>query len=151
MIRFLRDFFFRDWLLKLFSLALAVLTWLAVSFSLRQRVVPVTGSGNLAEKTYFDLPVTIVSRSADVSRFKSDPAEVDVTLRGNEAALEQLPRTSIRVIVDLSDAVIKTAQSLPVEVVAPAGIAHVRIKPENLVQVIPPPTAKPETLPHKSE
>jgi len=138
MIRFLRNFFFRDWLLKLFSLTLAILTWLAVSFSIRQRVVPVPGPLSLAEKTYFDLPVVIVAHDRDVSQYTAEPAELDVTLQGSENALEQLPRTSVKVIVDLSDTLLKSAQQLPVEVITPPGITHVRVKPDNLVKIVPP-------------
>lgn len=147
MIRWLYNFFVRDWLLKLFSLTLAVLTWLAVTFSLQQRVVPVPDAVSLGEKTYFDLPVTILSQGVDVSGYKAQPAELDVTFQGTEAALTRLPRASVRVIVDLSGVVLKTPQQMPVEVIAPAGITHVRIKPENLVQIIPPspPKSEPKT------
>lgn len=147
MIRFLRNFLFRDWLLKLFSLTLATLTWLAVSFSLRQRVVPVPDAVNLAEKPYFDVPVTIVSHNQDVSMFKTDPSEVDITLRGNKTVLEQLPKSDLRVIVDLTGAGLKQAQPMPVEVIAPAGITYVRISPSNLVQILPPNAAKPVATP----
>jgi YbbR domain-containing protein len=147
MIRQIRNFFFRDWLLKLFSLTLAVLTWLAVKFSIQQRVVPVPGAVSVVEKTYFDLPVTILSHTRDVSGFKAQPAEVDVTVQGTEDALRRLPRNNVRVIVDLSDVVLNSTQELPVEVIAPSGITHVRVKPENLVQIIPPPTPKPESKP----
>jgi YbbR domain-containing protein len=138
MIGFLRNFFFRDWLLKLFSLTLAILTWLAVSFSLKQRVTPVPGTLNVSEKTYFDVPVTIVSRDMDVSRFKADPSKVDVTLQGSEAILQQLPKTSVRVLVDVSGTVLKQPQKMPVEIITPAGVAHVRTRPDNLVQISPP-------------
>ena len=137
MIQFLRNFFFHDWLLKLFSLTLAILTWLAVSFSLRQRVVPVPGPANVVEKTFYDLPVAVISENSDVSGFKVEPRELDVTLQGNERLLAQVPRNEVRVLVDLSDVVLKTAQQLPVQVVAPAGITYVRVKPDNLVKVSP--------------
>jgi YbbR domain-containing protein len=104
----------------------------------------VPGTVSLAEKTYFDLPVNILSQSTDVSGFKAEPSEVDVTFQGSEAALAQLPRTNVRVIVDLTGVVLRTPQQLPVEVIAPAGITHVRIKPENLVRITPPARPKPE-------
>jgi YbbR domain-containing protein len=151
MIRLLRTIFVHDWPLKLFSLLLAVLTWLTVHFSLRQQVVPVPGNQSLSAKTYFDLPVTIVSANMDVSSYKVEPKEVDVTFQGSKEALEEFPRSSFRIIVDLSGTVLKAAQQLPVEVIAPAGITYAHIAPESLVRVIPPPPPATETQPEKSE
>ena len=151
MIRFLHNLFLHDWPLKLFSLALAVLTWLAVSFSLRQHVEPVPGVQSLSEKTCYDVPVSIVSRNADVSRFKAEPQEVDVTFQGSEAALKEMSRASVRVIVDLTGTILNSPQELPVEVIAPAGITHVGIKPANLVRIIPPPAQETKTSTNNSQ
>lgn len=145
MIRLLRILFVQDWPLKLFSLILGVLTWLAVYFSLRQHVQPVPGTQSLFSKTYVDLPVTVVSADADVSGFKVFPSEVDVTFQGRKEALEELPRSSFHVLVDVSGTVLKAPQQLPLEIIAPSGISYVRVAPDNLVQVIPPAPSKTET------
>jgi hypothetical protein len=100
---------------------------------------------SLGSKTYFDLPVTLLSRGSDASEFTVEPAEVDITVQGSKAALETLPRNSIRVLVDVSGVVLKSPQLLPVEVVTPSGISHVLIEPENLVKITPPPAPRPET------
>jgi len=149
MIRFLRNLFFHDWPLKLFSLTLAILTWLAVSISQRQKAVPVPGTLNLAEKPFFDLPISFVSRNADVSGYKADPNELDVTFQGSKDLLDRLDRADVHILVDLSDTVLRTPQRLPVEIIAPAGITYVRVRPDNLVKVTPPagngkPPQKPE-------
>jgi len=143
MIRFLHNFFFRDWLLKVFSLALAVLTWLAVSFSLRQKVVEVPGVPAISERTYYDLPVVILSASGVPSGYKAKPSELNVTVQGNEAVLENLPGKNIRVLVDMSHSTLTNVRTRPVEVITPAGVTHVRIEPTNLVEIIPPPPPKP--------
>ena len=144
MIRFLRNLFVRDWPLKCFSLALAILAWLAISFSLREQVVSVPGATTLSARKYFDLPVTIVSSTGDTRDFKAIPSEVDVTVQGDEATLEKLAGKNIHVMVDVSGAVIRSAQEMPVEITTPPGVTHVRIEPSNLVSIIPPPPAQPK-------
>jgi YbbR domain-containing protein len=138
MMRYVQNLIFRDWLLKLFSLALAVLTWLAVSFTLRQQVVPVPGSPAVSERTYYDVPVTILSHSGNVAGFTAKPAELDITVQGDGTVLKTLSGQNIRAIVDLSDTVIKTPQKLPVDIITPAGLTRVRIEPDTLVEIIPP-------------
>jgi len=138
MMQFFKDLFLRDWLLKLFSLTLAVLTWLAVSFSLQRSVVSVPGAKNTSERTYYELPVTILSRSGLVPGIEVSPKELDITVRGDEEVLKSLSGKSIKVIVDLSDMATNAVQRLPVEVITPPGITQVKIDPDNFVEVIRP-------------
>ena len=137
MMRFLKDLFLRDWLLKLFSLTLATLTWLAVSSSLRGSLESVQGSENTSERTrtYYELPVTILSRSGIVPRVEVNPKELDVTVRGEEKVLKGLSGKSIKVILDLSEMATNEVQRLPVEVITPTGVAQVKIDPDNFVEV----------------
>jgi len=139
MIRFLRKLFFGDWMLKLFSLTLAILTWLAVSFSIRQKVVEVPGTPTVSERTYYDLPVVILSDAGATKGFKARPSEVDVTVQGTETTLENLPRKDIRVLVTLPNLTTTNTQMVPVQIITPAGVTHVRIEATNIVEVIPPP------------
>jgi YbbR domain-containing protein len=143
MTKLLHYLFVRDWMLKFFSLALAVLTWLAVSFSLRQKVVEVPGHPAVSERTYYDLPVLIVSAAADVHDFRVKPAEVDVTVQGEETLLNNLQSRHIRVLVDLSNVATTNALKKRIEVVAPSGITHVRIEPDE-VEIIPPAAPEPK-------
>lgn len=143
MIHTLKNLFTHDWPLKVFSLALAILTWLAVSFTLKQRVVPVPGLPSVSERTYYELPVMIVSRSGNAAGYQALPKKLDVTVQGEEAMLKTLSGRSVKVIVDLSDLTLKTATKLPVEVVTPAGVTQVKIEPEGSVLVTPPPGLEP--------
>jgi len=138
MMRFLKDFFLRDWLLKLFSLTLAVLTWLAVSFTLKRSVVNVPGSENTSERTYYELPVTILSRTGILPGIEVNPKELDVTVRGEEEILKNLSGKSIKVIVDLSEMATNAVQRLPVEVITPPGVSQVKIDPDSFVEVTRP-------------
>lgn len=147
MRRFLHILIFGDWLLKLFSISLAILTWLAVSIPLRQKPVEVPGKPDLSERPFFDVPVVLVSSDSDVRAFKVRPSEVNVTVRGASNLLENLKRENIRVQVDLT-----SAESVPglrrrLDVITPQGVAAMTIEPEQ-VEIIPPaPAPAPKTSP----
>jgi YbbR domain-containing protein len=138
MIQFLHHIFVRDWPLKLFSLALAVLTWLAVSFSLRREVVEVAGPTSTAERTFYDLPVIVMSTAADVHDFKVEPRQVDVTVQGDPKILHDLKGQQIHVIANLTDIESSTDLRERIEVYTPSGVTHVRVQPEE-VNIIQPP------------
>jgi YbbR domain-containing protein len=143
MIHSLKNLFVRDWPLKVFSLALATLTWLAVSFTLKQGVAPVPGRPSVSERTYYELPVLIVSRSGNVAGYQATPKKLDVTVQGDEAVLKSLSGRNVKVIVDLSETTLKSTTKLPVEIVTPAGVTQVKIEPAGLVEVTPPPSPEP--------
>ena len=139
MREFLRKLIFGDWLLKIFSIALAVLTWLAVSFSLRQKPVDVAGKPDLSEQPYYDMPITVVSASTNVHDFKVKPSEVDVvTVQGDKAIIQKLERRHIRVQVDLTDATLTNGLKKRVDVIMPAGVTRVRVLPEEVEIILPP-------------
>ena len=143
MRQFLRNLMFGDWLLKFFSLALAVLTWLAVSFSLRQKPVEVPGKPDLLDQPYTDVPVAVVSSSTNVHGIRVSPSELDVTVRGEKQVIQQLERQHIRVQVDLSDQAVTNGAKKAVDVVLPAGVTRVRVVPEE-VEIILPATVEPK-------
>jgi YbbR domain-containing protein len=143
MMRSLKNLLAHDWPLKVFSLALAILTWLAVSFTLKQRVVPVREQPNISKRTYYELPVMIVARSGNAAGYQALPKRLDVTVQGDEAMLKSLSGRSVKIIVDLSETSLKTATRLPVEVITPAGVTQVKIEPEGFVMVTPPSNPEP--------
>ncbi len=143
MRQFLRNLIFGDWLLKLFSLLLAVLTWLAVSDSLRQKPVETPDKSNLWETSYTDLPIVPVSGNGNVHDFKVKPSEVNLlTLQGKQATIQGIERRHIRVIVDLTDAALTNGLKRRLSVIAPPGAACIHVEPEE-VEIIPPPTPEP--------
>jgi YbbR domain-containing protein len=134
--------FVRDWPLKIFSLALAVLAWLAVTFSIRNEVVPLTSSRSAAERTFYNVPVVPLSADSDVEHFRVKPAEVDVTVQGDTETLQQLRSSEVRVVADLTGVRLDSTNVLRrVEVVTPPHITHMQTKPEK-VEVVPPPAAR---------
>ena len=143
MRQFLRNLVFGDWLLKIFSLALAVLTWLAVSFSLQQKPVAVAGKPDLSERPFFDVPVTIVSSDSDVRGLKVKPSEVNLIVRGASNLLDNLTREHVRVQVDLTATEIVPGLKRRLGAITPAGVAPMVIEPEQ-VEIIPPPAPEPK-------
>ena len=147
MIKFLHALFIRDWPLKVVSLALATLTWMAVTFSREKQVIEVKGSPTLAKRTFFDLPIFIVSADTNVSAFKAKPSEVDVAVQGDGDSLKTLESSQLRVLVDLTGALPATNSMRRINVITPPGITLLQLTPEE-TEIIPPPS-KP-LAPHSS-
>ena len=131
MIDFLRNLIFQDFWLKLFSLVLAVLVWLTVTFASQKDV-------RTDERVLSNLPVTIFSATEDVRNFTVSPNEVQVTLQGDAKTLQNMQSKDIRARVDLTG--VTTAHDLHkrVEVSLPAGVAYRRVAPEEVRVIFPP-------------
>ena len=139
MMSFLHDLIFKDFWLKLFSLTLAVLVWLIVSFAIKKEASPAsTLIVASSERTFVNLPVLVMSAAQDVRNMRVRPAHVEVTVQGDAETLRHLQAKEIRVLVDLTG--IEAARQLTkrIEVSTPAGISHVRVVPEEVEIIIPP-------------
>jgi YbbR domain-containing protein len=138
MIAFLRNLFFGDLALKLFSLVIALLIWLVVDVAIRRQVSPTDSLKLLhVERTLTHLPVVVMSSAEDVRSFQVDPKEVDVTVRGDPKVVQDLRSQDIRVIVDLTG--IEAAHELAkrIEVSTPAGVTFSRVVPDQVKVVFP--------------
>lgn len=143
MRQFIRTLIFGDWLLKIFSLTLATLTWLAVSFSQRQKPVDVHGMPDFKELRFVDLPINIVSGSADVRELRVKKNEVDiVTVRGEKTIIETLQRKHIRIQVDLTGVTITNGLRKRIDVITPAGVTCIRVEPQEVEIILPEPGSK---------
>jgi YbbR domain-containing protein len=141
----LRNLVFRDFWLKLFSLTLAILIWQTVSFAIRKEVMPVgTRGAATSERTFFSVPIVALSTDVDVREFRMRPAEVEITVRGETRLLEELQSRDIRAVVDLTGLDLTQDVRRRVEVIAPIGVTHMRVAPEE-VQVIAPPAKRQAT------
>lgn len=131
MIAFLRNLIFEDFWLKLFSLALAVLVWLTVTFASQR-------DAQTEDRVLSHLPVTVVSATEDVRNFKVSPNEVQVRVRGDAKTIQNVQSKQIRVMVDLTG--VTTARELRkrVEVSVPPGVAYLRVVPEEVQVIFPP-------------
>jgi YbbR domain-containing protein len=132
----MRDLFFKDLGWKIFSVLLAAGIWLTVHRILLESPEPASPGGT--STLTCDRPVTIVAGSADVREFRPLQPTVSVTVSGPPEVIGKLEPDQIRARVDLTDAGLVKSSKLPVEISVPAGITVVRIKPET-IGVIPPP------------
>ncbi len=133
MSNFLRDLFFTDFWLKLFSFALAVLCWFTVDLAVKNDVTPGAPlSLTPYRRTFPNLPVVVLSSAEDVRSARVNPKEVEVTVEGERRILEKLQSREIRVLIDLTG--IEAAHDLRkrIEVSTPAGVTHVKVDPEEV-------------------
>jgi hypothetical protein len=84
-----------------------------------------------------DIPIVVLSQAEESRRFSVNPKIATVTLQGEAGTLRNLRKQDIRVMVDLSDPGVSPDFHRRIEVSTPAGIAHVRVEPEE-VQVVAP-------------
>jgi YbbR domain-containing protein len=140
MIAFFRRLFFHDFWLKLFSLVLAVLIWLTVSFAIQRgggaTQPPVLGL-NFKQRPFVGLPVVLLSSAIDVHEIRVEPKTVDVTVQGDARTIDRLQPSDNRVLVDLTG--IEAARDLRkrIDVSTPPGVSHVRVIPSEVQITIP--------------
>ena len=131
----------RDWLTKdigwkIFSVILAIVIWVTVHKIYEE---PGAAKTRARENTYGDLPVLVVSESADVHDFRVAPATVSVTVRGSPEAMSTLQANEIRATVDLT-----TGKELrrKVEISTPPNVTLVSVEPSHVSVILPPPKNK---------
>ena len=131
MIAFLRKLVLENFWWKLFSLALAVLIWLTVTFASQKEAGTET-------RVFSNLPVSILASAEDVHNFKVSPSAVEVTVQGDPRTVQDLDGKDIRVSVDLTG--VGPARDLhkPVQVSVPAGVTFRRVAPEQVQVIFPP-------------
>jgi YbbR domain-containing protein len=128
---FLRHLFVEDFWWKVFSLGLAILIWVTVTF-VSQR------EPGTVPRVFSDVPVTVVSSTDDVRAFKVSPSTVDVTVRGDADLLQNLRSKDIRALVDLTGVTAAGELRKPVAVSVPAGITFMGTTPREVQVVFPP-------------
>jgi YbbR domain-containing protein len=138
MIIFVRNLVVKDFWLKLFALALAILIWLTVHFSIHQEVSPWSALlGNASDETMLTVPVQVPS--AEGRAVTVDPSEVRVTLRGDPKLLKGLRAEDIRAELDWAGSE-PVSGVRPVELVLPPGVAFTRLAPEEVEVSVSPKT-----------
>jgi hypothetical protein len=139
MIKLLRHIFFEDFPLKLFSLGLALLVWVTVSFAIAQKeALPgPTHNGSSEVRTSFNLPVRVVSAAADARNLKVSPNRVEVTVRGEPRIVQGLQATDIRALVDVTGIDAAHAARMPIDTSLPAGITLVSVVPKEVQVLLP--------------
>ncbi len=134
MIPFLQDLVFKDFWLKLFSLALASLIWFTVNIAIKNDVTP-AASLSLApteQVILSDLPIVVLSHVEGSHEFRLSPKTASVTLQGDPVNLKNLRKQDVRVLVDLSNPGPASQFTRKLEVYTPSGLTHVRVDPEEV-------------------
>jgi hypothetical protein len=124
----------RNYSWKLLSLGLAVVIWITVKTQSSER--------DQSEKMFLDIPVQIVSGTADPRAFQIHPTVVRVTVRGRSGPLARLNERQIHAFVDVSSADYTRSFRGVVQVATPNGFTVVSFEPAE-VQVTPPPQREP--------
>jgi YbbR domain-containing protein len=138
-IALLRNLLLKDLGLKLFSLAMALLMYWTISLVANKNEVGPLSSLAMAVdvRTFYKLPVLILSSAADARRFKVVPETVDVTVQGDPRILAGLASSEIRVLVDLSGIESAAGMRKRVEVSTPAGVINARVVPSEVRVIFP--------------
>jgi YbbR domain-containing protein len=131
MIKFLRHLFLEDFLLKFFSLMLAVVVWLIVTFASQKEA-------GTTPRVFYNLPVTVLSSAEDVHNFKVSPNEAIITVQGDAKIVQNLQSIDIRATVDLTGVAAARDLHKRIEVSVPAGVAFIRVVPEEVQVIFPP-------------
>lgn len=125
MIIFVRNLVVKDFWLKLFAFALAVLIWLTVKFSIR-------GEGSFSSAIFgrgsdeIVMVVPVHVPAADPNAYIVQPSEVQVTLRGDPKLLKSLTDDDVQAQVDIPNA--ESAEGVrQVQIILPQGIAYTRL------------------------
>jgi hypothetical protein len=139
MIIFARNLVVKDFWLKLFSLALAILIWLTVRFTISGEGSPwAVFLGRSSDERVLTIPIQVPEGATQ--NFNFEPAEVEVTLRGDPKALKSLRAEDIRAEVNLIGVESASGLLRPVGVFLPSGISYTHLAPDEVeVYAIPKP------------
>jgi hypothetical protein len=129
-----REWMTEDFGWKLFSVFLAVVIWLTVH-KIREEpeASAAPGDGNI----YGDLPVLVISATADVHNARIVPNKVDIKLSGPPDIMATLQPNRIHAFVNLTGIDSAHDLQLGVEVSLPRGVTLISIDPPQLTVTIP--------------
>jgi YbbR domain-containing protein len=127
-----RSFIRHNFWLKLFSLMLATLIWFTVVYWRDNdfRLSQAFSSSPLAPRVFSRLPLSVLTRPGDGKVYRLFPAEVTVTVAGDQAVLDDLVKKDIRAYVDLSNVGHLDVSSQLVKLHIPlSGVIPVKVVP----------------------
>jgi YbbR domain-containing protein len=135
MIVFARNLVAKDFWLKLFSLALAILIWLTVRFISGEATASpwLALLGRAPNENVITVPVHILAKNGQ--SFSANPAEVQVTLRGDQKIIKNLRKQDVRAEVDATAIELANGMIKPVEIILPQGIAYTHLAPEEVEMI----------------
>ena len=99
-----RDYILDRFWLKLFSFILATLIWFTVQSKVQTPFRFATNPFRTKETREISRPVRLLTLPTNNRRFKIEPVEVRITIRGNPAVLDRLEPGEVEAQVNLTDA-----------------------------------------------
>ena len=131
MIIFIRNLVVKDIWLKLFSLALAILIWLTVQFSISKEVSPWSALiGRASDEKVLTVPIFVPPMDKRIVSF--DPPDVEVTVHGDPKSLKNLKPENLRAQINLTGIESANGMRRRVEVILPENIAYTHLSPEEV-------------------
>ena len=124
----LRTLILHNFWLKLFSIALATVIWLAIHYSIHDE----SSANQTLTPEYIRVPVTVKTAAGDNRIFRITPDEVVVTAVGKDAALLHATKKDIRVNLDLTEFTAKEAAPQKLKANAPPDIIVLEILPSTV-------------------
>jgi YbbR domain-containing protein len=125
----LREYLQNNFWLKLSSLALALLIWFSVRFS-KQDLRPTRNPlSRFSTSEIMHVPVRVIWTPEAAEACKVEPAQVDITLRGEKSALKNLTAKDIVAFVTVNDDPAVGVSSNRVEVYTPPAVSVVQVSP----------------------
>lgn len=139
MTTFLRELILKDIWLKLFSLGMATLIWFTINIAIQNQVSPVPSLplGNIARRTFENVPVMVMTSAEDTRSFRVNPQQVDVTVEGESRVIKSLYSRDIRVVVDLTGIEAAHDMRTRIEISTPAGVTRATASPEEVQVIFP--------------
>jgi hypothetical protein len=129
----LRHLVLHNFWLKLFSIALATVIWLAVDNNIHNE----QGLNQMLPADYIRVPVSIQTNPGDKRVFRITPNEVVVIAVGKDPTSFQASRNDIRVNLDLANFDAKESSTGELKAHAPPGINVLTIFPSTVqVQLV---------------
>jgi hypothetical protein len=131
----LRTLILHNFWLKLFSLALATVIWLAIHYSIHDEL----NENQSLTPHYIRVAVSVKTTPGDKRVFRITPDEVVVTAVGKDPVLFLATQKEIRVNLDLTDFKAKASLSEKLKASAPGDIIVLEILPSTVeVQQVTP-------------
>ncbi len=128
----------KDFGWKLFSLILAVASWIAIRRNIGETPPTALPFASVQTITFTNLPVYAVSANADVHNAQISPALIAVKLSGPSEIMAVLEENKIHALVNLTGINSASDLHMPVDVSTPPGVAVDQIDPPKITVTFSP-------------
>jgi YbbR domain-containing protein len=115
--------------LKIFSLGLATMIWLAIHIGITHDFALTNPNPTHPSRQFVKLPVSLVTQPGDGRVFKVYPKEIVATIDGEEPILRRMTSKDIKIYVDLTDIKKKGQTNSELHADAPKDVTVVDLKP----------------------